>query len=280
MLYLLRTQAHLLRDNVLEGVPTQDMLVSLEREPETLDESELITSFTTASTRFHIRNLQQLAWRLLSLDERLLSSLIWTVIVVVKSDSPLACKMVLFALAHLLPIGCVRISASSSAYTDQYKHNLLGLTSVEAEVPADKLENTFVLRVQEVDAAGAPDSLDSFNFLVENNPAHGGPRPKLLRRYLQLLSDRSLSVAVVQAAIKAARSEWLNRAKEVFQLSRQHERIDLDGVLRIFRCGVEDSPVILFFQAGLSRVYRQVVLNTILSSGKPPSTSSSAQRPR
>jgi hypothetical protein len=81
MLFLLRAQANLVRDVVLEGVPTQDMLVAMERDPETLEESDLITSMTTTGTRFHIRNLQLIAWKLLDMDKDSLVSLVWTIIV-------------------------------------------------------------------------------------------------------------------------------------------------------------------------------------------------------
>jgi hypothetical protein len=139
MLFLLRTQTTLVRDVVLEGVPTQDMLVAIERDPETLEEADLITSMTTVGTRFHIRNLQLISWRLLDIDQRYLASMIWTVIVgdqvkflklkskqhhlqlIVKSDDTSARKFFLFALAHLLPIGCVKIASNASGYINQYK---------------------------------------------------------------------------------------------------------------------------------------------------------------
>ncbi|KAI6196921.1 Folliculin [Aphelenchoides besseyi] len=277
MLYLLRTQSQMLQDNVLEGIPSQDMLVSMERDPESLEESELITSMATESTRFHIRNLQRLAWRLSSMDERLLAGLIWTVVlgdqIVVKSTCPAACKSFLFALAHLLPVGCVRILPNSSVYTDQYKHNFLGLIASDAEVPVEKLENTFILRLQATESLELSDGLDLFEFIVENNPQRNGTQPKLLGRYLELLHDHSLNEGVLQAAIKSTRSEWLNHAKLLFQLSRQREKIDLDKVVRIIRCGPEDSPVLLFFQAGLSRRYRQVVFNTIICGSQQLSNS-------
>jgi hypothetical protein len=57
------------------------MMVAIERDPETLEETDLITSMTTIGTQFHIRNLQLIAWRFLELDQRYLSSLIWTILV-------------------------------------------------------------------------------------------------------------------------------------------------------------------------------------------------------
>ena len=80
MLFLLREQTLLLNDRILEGVPTQDLLVSMEREPESLEESELLTTLASSNARVYIRSLQQLAARLRAIDERVLVSLVWTII--------------------------------------------------------------------------------------------------------------------------------------------------------------------------------------------------------
>jgi hypothetical protein len=69
------------KDVILEGVPTQDMRVAIERDPESLEESDLIMSLTNMGTKFHIRNLQLISWRLLEMDQRYLILMIWTIIV-------------------------------------------------------------------------------------------------------------------------------------------------------------------------------------------------------
>lgn len=74
-------QTNTIKDVVLEGVPTQDMLIAVERDPESLEESDLITSLTNMGTKFHIRNLQLISWRLLEIDQRYLMFMIWTVVV-------------------------------------------------------------------------------------------------------------------------------------------------------------------------------------------------------
>lgn len=81
MLYLLRTQVALLKDTVLEGVPTQDMLVMMEREPHQLFENDVITSFATEQTLDHITNLRYLVRKLIDINRNVLVFLVWTVVV-------------------------------------------------------------------------------------------------------------------------------------------------------------------------------------------------------
>ncbi len=44
---------------------------------------------------------------------------------------------------------------------------------------------------------------------------------------------------VLETAISSTRTEWLNRAKLMFQLSRQKEGIDLNRVLQVVKCNQE-----------------------------------------
>ena len=83
------------------------------------------------------------------------------------------------------------------------------------------------------------DDWRAYELRVECAPRRATPQPKLLRRYLQLLGDETLPVAVVEAAIRAARLLTLNDAKLLFQLSRQREQIDLDSVVQVLRYGAE-----------------------------------------
>lgn len=81
MVYLLKTQTTLNRDTLLEGVPTQDMLVLMEMEQNSLEENELITSFSTQQTLYHLKNLMFIVetFKAFSLD--LLAMLVWRIII-------------------------------------------------------------------------------------------------------------------------------------------------------------------------------------------------------
>ncbi|VDK43568.1 unnamed protein product [Anisakis simplex] len=79
--------------------------------------------------------------------------------------------------------------------------------------------------------------------------------PTIVQRYKQLLLDNELGNRVLEAVLKNTREQWLSKSKLIYELSRQKEGIDL----------TKDASVLRFWQAGLSRTYKQHVLNTINS---------------
>lgn len=81
MLYLLKTQTTLDRDTVLEGVPTQDMLVLMEMEQNSMEENDLITSLSTQQTFYHLKNLMIIVERFKAFSLDLLAALIWQIII-------------------------------------------------------------------------------------------------------------------------------------------------------------------------------------------------------
>jgi len=257
-------------------------LVAIEREPESLEESDLISSMTVDDSRIHVNNLQSISWRFVDTNPELLKSLIWNVLtgsqLIVKSEDSSARRYFLFAYAHILPIGCVRIASNVNHYMDQYRCNFMGCAP-NVEIPEAEFKSAFVVSLRPVKISHGCSDWRMFDFVVENSPRRDTPEPKLVRRYFQLLSDTEINDLVLDAAVKASRTEWLNHAKFLFQLSRQREQICLDDVVKILRCGLEDSPVLLFFQTGLSKKYKQVVLNTIMSgSSRSSSQASSPQK--
>lgn len=94
--------------------------------------------------------------------------------------------------------------------------------------------------------------------------------PSVVIRYRQLLLDTELGWRVLESVIKNTREQWLSKAKLIYQLSRQKEGIDLKQVIRIVKCSDNDAAVLNFWQAGLSKVYKQHVLNTINSGDRLP----------
>ncbi|CAD5215893.1 unnamed protein product [Bursaphelenchus xylophilus] len=268
MLFLLRTQTALLRDTVLEGVPTQDMLVSMERDYHPLDETDVITSFSSQQTICHIQTLKYLSRRLADMNMNFLMSLIWCLVVgdqlIVKSDDHLARKLFLFAFAHLLPMGCVKITSNSNVYVDYYKSNFVGC-KLETVIPPDEFSSAYVVSLKTEPRTEILENM-GFEIIVENMPKKSTKKPKIVDRYFKALTDLDINEQVLLSIISSTRSEWLNHAKLVFQLSRQREKINLDNVLSIVGCSECDSPVLKFFQAGLSQRYKQAVLTTITSS--------------
>lgn len=70
-----------MRDMVLEGVPTQDMLVLMEIEKYGLEETDFVGSLSTDQTRHHLKNLKMIAKRLHEMNPTYLDALIWQMVI-------------------------------------------------------------------------------------------------------------------------------------------------------------------------------------------------------
>uniref|UniRef100_A0A915BDN5 Folliculin n=1 Tax=Parascaris univalens TaxID=6257 RepID=A0A915BDN5_PARUN len=322
MTYVLRTQARLCTESVLEGVPTQDALVQLEMERSFDEEmgSELSATDWGIDALQQIVALQFVARRLYHLEqqplalEALLRQLVTGGQVLVKCDDSSFARQFLIAFAYLLPIGCVHLTYSQR-YEHVFKYNLLACP-MSMQIPADAGDVVIasVVLDEEIDSAETP-QCSSFCDEFSPPPPHSPPSfldsschsdeaanasmdagshasslvlqdfarcrivrfsapsslfvsdsaPAIVTRYKQLLLDNELGSRVLEAVIKNTREQWLSRAKLIYQLSRQKEGIDLKKVLRVVKCTQNDAPVLRFWQAGLSKVYKQHVLNTINS---------------
>ncbi|KAI1720081.1 vesicle coat protein involved in golgi to plasma membrane transport domain-containing protein [Ditylenchus destructor] len=268
MLYLLRTQTTLDRDTVLEGVPTQDMLVIMEMERSNLEENDLVTSLDSQQTLFHLYNLRHIVERFNEMDHHLMTMLIWQVVIggQVSFIFSTLIDQYLLALGNLLPVGCIRIASNALKYIHSYKYNFLGC-SVSTSIPEDVLSDIFIIRLTPKEGKDTcSDNLADFDFAVETYPSKDGPKPAILTRLLTLLLDQGIDLNTLESALRATRTDWLNNAKLIFQLRHQKEGIDIGKIIRVIKCNIQDSPVLLFWQSGLSRRYKQVVLNTIASS--------------
>ncbi|VDM39267.1 unnamed protein product [Toxocara canis] len=323
MTYVLRTQARLCTESVLEGVPTQDALVQLELERSSDEEMgcELSATDSGVDSLQQVAALQCVARKLSEFEqqpfalEALLRQLVTGGQVLVKCDDDSFARQVLIAFAHLLPIGCVHLTYSQH-YEHVFKYNLLGCP-MSLKVPADAGDVVVasVVLDEETDSTEIPSgssfldecssplphSSSSFmdaisqpeettNVSLDVSCSHGSSfvlqdfarcrivrvsapatllapssMPAIVTRYKQLLLDNELGNRVLEAVLKNTREQWLSKSKLIYQLSRQKESIDLTKVLRVVKCTQNDAPVLRFWQAGLSKTYKQHVLNTINS---------------
>uniref|UniRef100_A0A1I8BM37 Folliculin n=1 Tax=Meloidogyne hapla TaxID=6305 RepID=A0A1I8BM37_MELHA len=273
MISLLKTLTSLDKDILLEGCPTQEMLIMTELSVcGSLEEKELITQLTSKQTLIQLDDLRYIAQNLADQDSDLLNALIWQIIIgeqiVVKCNSLIARQQFLHSLVQLLPIGCVRLDTNASQYHHSYKYNFLGC-SPDIEIPSNYLSNIFLLTLSENNKKEEIDddkqeiqtNLNKFDILVGCFPhREESERPTLVKRYCQLLLDSMINGFTLESALRATRNEWLNNVKLIFQLRHQREAIDLQRIMRIIKCRSQDSPVILFWQKGLSKRYKHLVL--------------------
>ncbi|VDN92797.1 unnamed protein product [Brugia pahangi] len=319
MVCILRTQTRLCKEYLLEGVPTQDMLVMKERELK-VDNGTNATDISCSRRLDCFQTLRKIAHMLESLPkvngqsilEIVLTQLVTGGQIVLKCHNEVIAKRFLLALSSLLPLGCVRM-----LYAEEYRHvfvsNLFGCPH-ETELSPDAVDIVVLsldisfdrihsrqptieereacslssgscispplstsskddnvdesLAKQLIEILSPRKSLDfeDYAFTLIAYPECTAPRygtPAIVNRYKQLILDDDLTCRVLASVIGNTREQWLNKAKLVYQLGRQKEKIDLKKVLQIMRCAEQDGTVLLFFQAGLSDTYKQQIMDVI-----------------
>jgi len=181
--------------------------------------------------------------------------------IVVQSSELSISTQFLLALSVLLPLGCVRY-ASSTTYLPSYRCNLLALCS-NAQVPNDG-EEFLHLRLFDDDKDGDDDVKGEgrIQCSIEHLPTGlDSTLPSIVKRYMKLLLDDILPISFLESAIRCVREQWLGQAKMFYQLSRRG--IDPFKVASAINCSQEDIKVLCFWQAGLSKVYKQQILKSI-----------------
>lgn len=174
-------------------------------------------------------------------------------------QAPLVAR-VIKALENLIPLGCRHSMLYSLVYLEPYQYNLLGLSD-DVEPGVQHPHMLIYVTVSDGDStASISDCMFRFRTNVEPPEVY----PKVVCRYDQLLGDLKLTPSVSASIFSNTREEWLNKVKVVFQFTRQHPNGDPEQLRKItnaLKCSDEDEPILKFWVAGLSRQYKQYVLN-------------------
>jgi len=178
---------------VLEGVPTQDMLVVLEMDKQQMEEADFLVSTSPQQVIPHVSNLRRIAK---SMQPKHFIALLRQVVVggqlIIKSESMERRKLALLALASLIPVGCVKPAFNSNGYVYSYKCNLLGCstsTVIPAEVQHEVLAVILPSSGGSVESLNAEEStltLREGEIQLDGN-LEQGEIPAIVLRYLQLL---------------------------------------------------------------------------------------------
>ncbi|XP_061631306.1 folliculin isoform X1 [Phyllopteryx taeniolatus] len=300
--WLLKACGSRLTEKLLEGAPTEDTLVLIERQTEQEEEmscwegaeggiskprghqldSELGHDDQSPGPRFrslrHLRQVlgaaefRQVAWHVLMGNQ-----VIWRGI-----DSKLI-QSAFTVLKSLLPVGCVRSVPYSAHYEEAYKCNFLGL-SPDVAIPAHVISSEFSVLVDVTSAPGCQSlstednicSLYQFNMSSANTqPTDRGPT--LLNKLEVALSNENLSVDVVSHCLLCLKEEWMNKVKVLFKFSKVdgRGREDTHKVLALLGTtgpGEEDNVRLLkFWMTGLSKTYKSHLMSAVRGGERSPS---------
>uniref|UniRef100_A0A914X0C7 Folliculin n=1 Tax=Plectus sambesii TaxID=2011161 RepID=A0A914X0C7_9BILA len=281
--WIMKMQSLRFVEVLLEGCPTQDMLVEMERSAENPEVPEIddflisdqlhdcpvwmsYPSDDEANEEGEVvpAHLQAVAdFKAISrgLSREDFTSIVRQIVtgeqlVVVSNRSPLS-RRILLAFAVLLPRGCVRLVSHGAFYLELYRCNLLGLSRA-VELPPDLGE---VMIVDVCEQSDKVHDLTTCTLRISQCPQFTSPPPTLVARIEQLVLNEELPCPVLEAVLRSTREEWLNKAKLVYQLTKQNQDVDMKKLMNVVKCSDCDMPVVYFWQAGLSKQYKQYVLN-------------------
>ncbi|XP_061572963.1 folliculin [Cololabis saira] len=300
--WLLKACGSRLTEKLLEGAPTEDTLVLIERQTEQeeemscwegaegggsklqlhqsegklglnfgYDDSKLdeIPGPKVKSLR-HLRQVigaadfRQLAWHVLMGNQ-----VIW------RCAEPGFIQSAFTVLKSLLPVGCVRSVPYSSQYEEAYKCNFLGL-SPDVPIPAHVSSSEFSVLVDVTSDRGhqisalCEDVCTLYQFTISSANTQPTDRgPTLLNKLEVALSNENLSVDVVSHCLLCLKEEWMNKVKVLFKFSKVdgRGREDTQKVLAILGAtgtSEEDNVRLLkYWMTGLSKTYKSHLMTAV-----------------
>uniref|UniRef100_A0A2K5YLT3 Folliculin n=1 Tax=Mandrillus leucophaeus TaxID=9568 RepID=A0A2K5YLT3_MANLE len=248
--WLLKACGSRLTEKLLEGAPTEDTLVQMEK----------LAVLGAPSFRM-------LAWHVLMGNQ-----VIW------KSGDVDLVQSAFEVLRTMLPVGCVRIIPYSSQYEEAYRCNFLGL-SPHVQIPPHVLSSEFAVIVEVHAAArstlhpvGCEDdqSLSKYEFVVTSGSPVAADRvgPTILNKIEAALTNQNLSVDVVDQCLVCLKEEWMNKVKVLFKFTKVDSRPkeDTQKLLSILGASEEDNVKLLkFWMTGLSKTYKSHLMSTVRS---------------
>ncbi|XP_013868143.1 folliculin [Austrofundulus limnaeus] len=304
--WLLKACGSRLTEKLLEGAPTEDTLVLIERQTEEEEEmscwegaegfkSQLHQSENKMGLDFlcdaskldelpcpkfrslrHLRQVfgandfRQLAWHVLMGNQ-----VIW------RSADPGLIHSAFTVLKSLLPVGCVRSVPYSPQYEEAYKCNFLGL-SPDVPIPAHVSSSEFSVlvdvTVRSCQVSCEDDISRLYQFTISSANTQPTDRgPTLLNKLEVALSNENLSVDVVSHCLLCLKEEWMNKVKVLFKFSKVdgRGREDTQKVLALLGAtgpGEEENVRLLkYWMTGLSKTYKGHLMTAVRGGERSPS---------
>ncbi|ULU05054.1 hypothetical protein L3Y34_017649 [Caenorhabditis briggsae] len=272
MMWTLRSPTLAFRDRVMEGKPTQDMMVLLELDQSQIVELELHHPNQHSVSMAQLANLKIIASQLNASNEpEDLDILIHTLVtggqVAVESREKECCRQFLLAISNLLPIGCIKLATYKDQYLPEYssRFNLIGGPH-NMDIPLD-VSDVIVVRVMPRDLSIVDsDKMSLENCVIEvrrrpENDGSGGGLPQIVKRYRDLLLDADVRDTLLESVLRTTREGWMHKAKICYQM--KHHLPASEIFKHITGVGYDDRQVVMYWTAGLSDAYKQHVIASL-----------------
>ncbi|XP_074649269.1 folliculin-like isoform X2 [Tubulanus polymorphus] len=282
--WILKACSNRLTEKLLEGPPTEDSIVDLEKQEETdegfikvftkkmsvTDTSDIESNCNEEQPYFN--NLQHM---LKVLGYQKFHLLAHHVVIgnqiILRSNNRNLVRSIIDCLKMLLPKGCCQILYYSDQYQDSWRCSFLGLYP-DTVIPAHVLRTELYLlmdikqshHIENPDVNQLIYSLHSQAQLPERGPT------VLSKMEAALMNDKLSNEVIVQCLI-CQKEEWMNKVKVLFMFTKaggNRTEDETKKLLQVLGAQEEDRRVLKYWMTGLSVQYKTHMLSASMSQGQ------------
>lgn len=287
--WLLKAGGNRMTEKLLEGPPTEDTVIDLEKQEETKEgfvmiftkkvtnESNGVAGPTSSgpdvelmdAAKMKVKSIRHL-WKILGKQKFHLIAynvIIGNQIIVLCDDKDLT-SSIIHQLKILLPRGCVNDIPYSSIYIDSWKCNFLGLPKNSTLPPHVLLsELHLIIEITPKDKSASSDNPMDYHYDIHSDyelPVRG---PSILHRMENVTENEEFTDRVLDIYFVTLKEEWMNKVKVLFKFSRAGSRSveDTHKLLQVLGAHERDKQVLKFWMTGLSVQFKTHVLSATMS---------------
>lgn len=294
--WILCTGARRITERLVEGYPSEDTVVDLERQEETEEGfikvhiKKISSDYSPSTTAGDEKEPDSREEKDISgvtfssireicdvLGEEKFHSLAYHTIVgnqiIIKGRCLSLMKSLITCLQDLLPKGCFHPIYYSVSYEDSWKCNFLGILP-EVSIPDHVTSSELHIQINITKKEGGEDikDLKAFEFIFHTTAHLPDKMPQVLYEMERAIADKSFSLQALDSFLFTLKEIWMNKVKMLFAFSRggQHSEAGTTKLLEVLGAQEHDKQVLKFWMTGLSTQYKTRVLSSSLQQGKQP----------
>ncbi|KAL4239804.1 hypothetical protein ACF0H5_000607 [Mactra antiquata] len=172
------------------------------------------------------------------------------------------------ALTWLLPKGCYRAVPYSDEYVESYRCNFLGLNpAVSIPSYVNTSEPFLLVDIYEPEDVHleSPDPFKGYIFKLSTFfDLDKVVAPSVLQKMEHAIVNDSLSIEVVDQCLICLKEEWMNKVKVMFKFTKAgggRSEEDAKNLLKIVGATDDDKPLLSYWMRGLSDQYKKHILS-------------------
>ncbi|GAB6031058.1 hypothetical protein CHUAL_007870 [Chamberlinius hualienensis] len=267
--WILRAGGNRMMEKLLEGPPTEDTVIDLEKQEETEDGFTIIATKTVpndglassskaafrnlkkpeqSKTDMKIKNIQHLRK---IVGQNVFKALAYNVIVgnqliVVSDDEDLA-KSVIHHLKILLPKGCIRDASYSDSYVESWKCNMIGVPPT-ASLPVHLELSSLHIILEIINCLGAGCKCSNpgvYKYKISSKSLIPDKGPTVYERMINIVENDQFDERVTEEFFISLKEEWMNKVKVFYKFLRTGDRSleDTHKLLNVLGAHQRDKEV-------------------------------------